>query len=220
MSISGPVWHASVRRFPHLAAVALAGISATGCTVTTNTATDAGNDAANSVGLDGGTNDSGESADSTMAETDGATGDTGTASADAGSEATTGDDDGGLVDAACPEGPALLSTLAGQWSGSCGSAGTGTWTIMPTGAASVMFADGQSISGTIRPNGAFSTTNGSGGGYPAFSTDGTIGLSACNSFTYRYTYQMPPNQGTPTANTCTAQRETGAEPSDASLNAD
>jgi hypothetical protein len=194
-NLSGFERRPSVRKPPCLTALAFLVLWATGCGSTAANASDAGNDAANSVSQDsgGGNQDSG-GGNVSEASSNGL---------EAGTGASSGCDAGGAT---------LLDTLAGQWTGSCGAGYSCTWTIASASSASLTCTNGQTLSGTIQANGAFSSTNGTGGGVAAFSEDGTITLSDCNTFTYKYTFQIPPNQGTPTAGTCTGQRSAGGDP--------
>jgi hypothetical protein len=201
-NLSGFERRPSVRTLPCLTTLAFGVLWVTGCGSTAANASDAGNDAANSVSQDsgGGSQDSG---DGSQDSGGGHVSEAASNGSEAGKDASSGCDAGGAT---------LLDTLAGQWTGPCSGGYSCTWTIASTGSGSLTCMNGQMLSGTIQASGAFSSTNGTGGGVAAFSEDGTITLSDCNTFTYKYTFQIPPNQGTPTASTCTAQRSVGGDP--------
>lgn len=101
--------------------------------------------------------------------------------------------------------PTLLQALAGTWKTTCGNS-TCTTIFTAQGGMSSTCSNGQTSTGTIGPSGAFSDT-GSGGNQPAYSTTGVVTLSDCNTLLMPYTYQMPPNQGTKHAQSCTYTRQ-------------
>lgn len=101
--------------------------------------------------------------------------------------------------------PTLLQALAGTWNTTCGT-GSCTTIFTTQGGMSSTCSNGQTSTGTISETGAFSDT-GSGGNFPAYSTTGVVTLSDCNTLLMPYTYQIPPNQGTKHAQSCTYTRQ-------------
>lgn len=95
--------------------------------------------------------------------------------------------------------------LAGLWSSGCGNY-TCTVNIAASGAVSSGCSNGQYSSGTIGETGAIQTV-GEGGAFGPYSTDGQLTRTGCDSLRVDYTFRMPPNTGTPEANTCTWERK-------------
>lgn len=101
--------------------------------------------------------------------------------------------------------PTLLEALAGTWVTTCGNS-TCTTVFTAAGGMTSTCSNGQQSSGSIDARGYFSDT-GSGGNFPAYSTQGVIALTSCNTFSMPYTYQTPPNQGNKTSQQCAYTRK-------------
>lgn len=102
--------------------------------------------------------------------------------------------------------PTLLEALAGVWNGTCGGSSTCDTTITAAGEMTSTCNNGQHSAGAVEENGRFSD-EGSGGGFPAYSTAGVLALTDCDTFLMPYTWQSPPNSGNKTSAICTYTRQ-------------
>lgn len=102
--------------------------------------------------------------------------------------------------------PSLLEALEGSWVATCGAGSQCVTTFSVTGEMSSVCSNGQHSLGSIEETGAFADV-GSGGNFPDYSTAGVIALQGCDAFVMPYTYQIPPNTGTPTSAKCNYARQ-------------